>query len=169
MKTSSELSCRVMRILPRSSCVPYVVVVVVMFERERVSTIKSLSSCCHENINGKSLKHQPLKYYIYDRTHHHTQTQVRNTERVFKNKAAEKVLEIEREHPGDFSKIAHLVRGENYREVFHETGELDEGVWSAGTCMGLIEDIPTCDELTKRIINEAEDILRNKMSSILIN
>ena len=87
---------------------------------------------------------------------------------ALKNKAAEKVLEIEREHPGDFSKIAHLVRGENYREVFHETGELDEGVWSAGTCMGLIEDIPACDELTKRIVNEAEDILRNKMSSILI-
>ena len=40
---------------------------------------------------------------------------VRNTERVYKNAAAKEIQRIEAEHPGDFSKIAHLVKGENYR------------------------------------------------------
>ena len=38
---------------------------------------------------------------------------------------------------GDFSKIAHLVKGDNYRKSFHETGDPDSSVWSAGVCMGL--------------------------------
>ena len=58
---------------------------------------------------------------------------MRNTERVFKNKDVEEVLRIEKEHPGDFSKISHLVSGQGYRKVFQETGEVDTGVWSAGT------------------------------------
>lgn len=40
---------------------------------------------------------------------------VRNTERVYKNDAATKVQDIEAAHPGDFSKIAHLVKGDIYR------------------------------------------------------
>ena len=43
---------------------------------------------------------------------------VRNTERVFMNETAAKVLEQEAQHPGDFSKIADLVRGDNYRFQF---------------------------------------------------
>ena len=58
---------------------------------------------------------------------------MRNTERVFKNKDVEEVLRIEKEHPGDFSKISHLVSGQGYRKVFQETGEVGTGVWSAGT------------------------------------
>ena len=40
---------------------------------------------------------------------------MRNTERVYKNKAAMDVLETEKQHPGDFSKISHIIKGENYR------------------------------------------------------
>ena len=40
---------------------------------------------------------------------------MRNTERVYKNKAALEVLDIEKQHPGDFSKISHIIKGENYR------------------------------------------------------
>ena len=63
---------------------------------------------------------------------------MRNTERVFKNKDVEEVLRIEKEHPGDFSKISHLVSGQGYRKVFQETGEVDAGVWSAGTVNNLL-------------------------------
>jgi NAD(P)H-dependent flavin oxidoreductase YrpB (nitropropane dioxygenase family) len=53
---------------------------------------------------------------------------MRNTERVFKNKAAEEVARIEKEHPGDFSKIKHLIGGKIYKDVFHNTGDID-GEW----------------------------------------
>ena len=80
----------------------------------------------------------------------------------------ERVIELEREYPGDFEKIHDLVKGDNYRRVFQETGDLEEGVWSAGTCMGLIDDIPTCLDLTNRIVADAEDIIRGRLQSVLV-
>lgn len=41
-------------------------------------------------------------------------------------------------------------------------------VWTAGQVIGLIHDIPTCDELVKRIEREAIDTLR-KASSLLVD
>ena len=90
------------------------------------------------------------------------------TERVFNNKAAQQVLEIEKENPGEFDKIHHLVRGDNYREVFQETGDLDKGVWSAGTVMGLIDDVVSCEELIDGIVNEAETIIKNRLADSVI-
>ena len=93
---------------------------------------------------------------------------MRNTERVFNNKAAQEVLEIEKENPGEFDKIHHLVRGDNYRKVFQETGNLDEGVWSAGTVMGLIDNVVTCEELINNIVDEAETIIKNRLNDSVI-
>jgi nitronate monooxygenase len=39
---------------------------------------------------------------------------------------------------------------------------MEKGVLSAGQCMGLIRDIPTCRELLDRIMAEAEAIIREK-------
>jgi len=41
-------------------------------------------------------------------------------------------------------------------QVVYETGDPEYGVWSAGIVIGLIKDIPTCEELLKRIESEAE-------------
>ena len=80
---------------------------------------------------------------------------MKNTERVFKNKAAMDVLEIEKEHPGDFSKVSHIIRGDNYRKVFQESGTIEEGVWSVGTVMGLIDSVVSCQELCDNIVRSA--------------
>ncbi len=40
-------------------------------------------------------------------------------------------------------------------------------VWTAGQVIGLIHDIPSCDDLVKRIEREAEETL-NKASSLII-
>jgi nitronate monooxygenase len=92
---------------------------------------------------------------------------LRNTARVFRNGIADKVLEIEaREGPTDFDEIAPLVKGTRGRELF-ERGDLDYGVWSAGQVIGLIEDIPTCQELIERIVAEAEDIIGQQLSGLV--
>jgi len=90
---------------------------------------------------------------------------MKNTERVFKNKAAMDVLEIEKEHPGDFSKVSHIIRGDNYRKVFQESGTIEEGVWSVGTVMGLIDSVVSCQELCDNIVSEAEEVIKNRLSS----
>ena len=112
--------------------------------------------------------HQNIKQALVDADEHSTtliMRSMRNTERAFKNKAAMKVIEIEKENPGDFSKIAHIVRGDNYRRAFQETGDIEEGVWSAGTVMGLIDSIVTCQELCDNIVTEAEEVIKGRLSS----
>jgi NAD(P)H-dependent flavin oxidoreductase YrpB (nitropropane dioxygenase family) len=115
--------------------------------------------------------HANIKQALVNGDEHSTALVMRtmgNTERVFKNKSALEVLALEKEHPGDFSKIQHLVRGDNYRKVFQETGEVDEGVWSAGICMGLIDSVPTCQELADEIVRDAEAIITRDLAGMVV-
>ncbi len=93
---------------------------------------------------------------------------MRNTARIFKNDIAVKVAEIEREKGPDMKidDVAHLVAGGKGR-VLLEDGELSSGIWSAGMIMGLIHDIPTCDELITRIVADAEEIIRGRLEAMV--
>jgi nitronate monooxygenase len=44
---------------------------------------------------------------------------------------------------------------------------MEHGIWSAGTVMGLIQDIPTCKELVERIVGEAEQMIRVRLSGAI--
>jgi len=112
--------------------------------------------------------HENIKQALVDADEHSTtliMRSMRNTERVYKNKAALNVLEIEKENPGDFSKIGHLMKGENYRRTFQESGDIDDGVWSAGTVMGLIDSVVTCQELCENIVSEAEQVINMRLTN----
>jgi nitronate monooxygenase len=93
---------------------------------------------------------------------------LRNTERVLRNAAVDRVLEIEREKGPDvdIDDIRHLVAGTQGKRVLHE-GEMDAGVWSCGMVAGLIHDVPTCKELVDRIMAEAEEIIRGRLEGFL--
>ena len=41
---------------------------------------------------------------------------------------------------------------------------MDAGAWSCGMVAGLINDIPTCQELIDRIISEAEAIIDGRLA-----
>ncbi len=92
---------------------------------------------------------------------------LRNTARVFKNSIAEQVLEIESQ-PGQtsFEDIRPLVQGAKGKELFEE-GDLDRGIWSAGMVVGLIDDIPSCEELIDRIVAEAESIINDRLNKLV--
>ena len=93
---------------------------------------------------------------------------MKNTERVYKNKAAVECQKLEQEYPGDFSKIHHLVKGSNYKKVFHETGDIDQGVWSCGPVMGLIDSQVSCKALCDSIVTEAEDIITKRLQQCVV-
>jgi len=86
---------------------------------------------------------------------------LRNTSRVFGNSVARRTIEMEREGKG-IAEIGPFVAGAKGRVVY-ETGDLEHGIWSAGTSMGLIGDIPTCRELVERIMREAEALIRGRL------
>ena len=59
-----------------------------------------------------------------------------------------------------------LVAGSRGVKVY-EIGDLDAGIWSVGTAMGLINDIPTCGELVSRIVSDAEELILAKLSGMV--
>jgi nitronate monooxygenase len=89
---------------------------------------------------------------------------LRNTSRVFGNSVAKRAIEMEREGKG-IAEIGPIVAGARGRVVY-ETGDLEHGIWSAGTSMGLIGDIPSCKELVERIVTEAEVIIKERLAGM---
>ena len=92
---------------------------------------------------------------------------LRNTERVLKNRGVDRLLEIEREKGGTLNvdDIHDQVAGV-YPKVM-VNGEMDAGAWSCGMVVGLIHDIPTVKELIDRIMTEAEQIIRRRLTGFL--
>lgn len=90
---------------------------------------------------------------------------LKNTCRVFRNSISDEVVNIE-SRPGEtrFEDIKDLVAGSRGRDRCIESGDIDDGVWTVGQVMGLIDDIPTCKELLSRMVFEAESVIREKVS-----
>ena len=114
----------------------------------------------HENLKQKMVESDERQTALIFRT-------LRNTARVYKNSVAEKVVEIEAK-PGDtnFQDLAPLVMGAKGRVVMDE-GDMEAGIWSAGMVIGLIHDIPTCDELVGRIVKDATDIINGRLKGMV--
>jgi len=91
---------------------------------------------------------------------------LRNTERVLTNAAVERLLEKERALGADlqFEDIIAEVAGV-YPRVMTD-GDVDAGAWSCGMVAGLIHDIPTCKELLDRIMNQAEEIITERLGKM---
>ena len=92
---------------------------------------------------------------------------LRNTERVLRNAAVDRVLTRDRELGSEltFADIASEVAGV-YPRIMHQ-GEMDAGAWSCGMVAGLIDDIPTCKQLIDRIMTQAEALIRDRLTSLL--
>ena len=91
----------------------------------------------------------------------------RNTARIFKNSVADQVAELESKPDVKFEDLAPLVAGDRGRNVFDE-GDLEAGIWSAGMVTGLIHDIPSCDELVRRIVSEAAEIIHKRLDTMAV-
>ncbi|MDM0030098.1 NAD(P)H-dependent flavin oxidoreductase [Variovorax saccharolyticus] len=93
---------------------------------------------------------------------------LRNTERVLNNAAVERLLEKERMLGGtiQFSDIAPEVAGV-YPKVMYE-GQMDAGAWSCGMVAGLIDDIPTAGDLVRRLMQEADSIIRMRLGGLVV-
>jgi len=92
---------------------------------------------------------------------------LRNTERVLKNDAVDRLIAKEKEL-GDtltFDDIHDEVAGV-YPKIMLE-GDMEIGAWSCGMVAGLIHDIPTCKELIDRIMADADTILTQRLAGML--
>lgn len=115
-------------------------------------------STVHEAVKAKMVENDERATDLIFRT-------FRNTARVARNVISQRVIEIERTG-GTFDDVRDLVSGARGREVY-ATGDTDRGIWWAGIAQGLIKDIPTVAELVQRIVTEAEQIIRHRLSGAL--
>jgi nitronate monooxygenase len=92
---------------------------------------------------------------------------LRNTERVLTNSAVERLLVKEHELGSKmkFEDIIAEVAGV-YPKVMQD-GDMEAGAWSCGMVVGLIHDIPTCQELIDTIMADAESIIRKRLAGFL--
>ena len=89
----------------------------------------------------------------------------KNTARVYDNGIADKVVAIEAAG-GDFGQVHHLVSGANQEKAW-STGDIEAGMVTVGMCGGLINDIPTCEQLVNNIVADAEAIIRNRLAGMI--
>ena len=88
---------------------------------------------------------------------------LRNTERVLRNAAVDRLLEKERSLGANlkFEDIIEEVAGV-YPKIMTQ-GDMEAGAWSCGMVAGLIHDVPTVKELVDRIMAEAEAIIGQRL------
>lgn len=113
----------------------------------------------HENVKKAMVKMDERSTNLIFRTLH-------NTARVARNSVSDEVVGIEAKGDASIDDVRHLVAGARGRIVF-EDGDTEHGIWSAGMVLGLINDIPTVEELVTRIVAEAEELIKGRLANCL--
>jgi nitronate monooxygenase len=111
--------------------------------------------------------HEGIKQKVVEMDENQTRLIFRsykNTARVYRNEIAEEVADIEASG-GDFGQVHHLVSGANQEKAW-STGDIEAGMVTVGMCGGLINDIPTCEELVRNVVSDAEQIINERLASI---
>lgn len=85
------------------------------------------------------------------------QRSILNTNRVMKNKAAAKVLDMET-RGATLEELMTIISGQVGKKA-QENGDLDSAPIACGQVIGLIRDIPTVKELIERMMSEVESVL----------
>jgi len=113
----------------------------------------------HENVKQKIVENTERDTILTNRT-------LRNTSRVARNAIAEEVVRIQQDTTKTIEDVRHLVAGVRGRTNVMAGGDMDGGIWSAGQSQGLIHDIPTCEELVKNIMRQAENIVHARLDKM---
>ncbi|BBY56830.1 nitronate monooxygenase [Mycobacterium koreense] len=118
----------------------------------------TVESCIHQNVKEAIVAGSERDTELIFRP-------LRNTARVASNTVSREVVEI-LDKGGQFPDVQELVSGKRGKRVFDD-GDLDAGIWTVGTVMGLIDDIPTVGELVSRIVGEAEDLITGRLAGMV--
>ncbi|OZF57588.1 nitronate monooxygenase [Rhodococcus sp. 14-2470-1b] len=82
-----------------------------------------------------------------------------NTARVARNAISEEIVEISRRTGATFADIADLASGKRGRQQVYGNGDIDGGMWWASQAQGLINDVSSCADVVRSIIDDARRIV----------
>lgn len=112
--------------------------------------------------------HQGIKQKVVEMDENQTRLIFRsykNTARVYRNVVADEVAAIEAAG-GEFGQVHHLVSGANQEKAW-STGDIDAGMVTVGMSGGLIDDIPSCEELVRNVVGDAERIIADRLAGMI--
>jgi NAD(P)H-dependent flavin oxidoreductase YrpB (nitropropane dioxygenase family) len=72
-------------------------------------------------------------------------------------------VKISRRDGAKFEDIAHLASGKRGREEVLQHGNMENGLWWAGQSQGLIHEVASCQEVVDTIMNDARNIILEKL------
>ena len=104
----------------------------------------------HDNIKQELIRRQEFDTVIYGKS-------IGLQGRGLKSKVIEEVLAIEARH-GGFEELIPLLSGQKVKEAW-ATGDINYAPLMVGQSIGLIQDIPTCQELLDRMAAETCEAL----------
>ncbi len=112
----------------------------------------------HENVKKKLVEAKETDTILVERS-------LKNTLRALKNKHALKIKEMEKKG-ATLQELAPLLSGLRGLEAL-QTGNLDDALLAGGQVVGLIDNIPTVEELINNIISEATNIIKNRLCKMI--
>ncbi|MBK8629237.1 MAG: nitronate monooxygenase [Sphingomonadales bacterium] len=105
----------------------------------------------HQNVKQAIVDNTELDTILVGRT-------LKNTARVAKNSVSSQVYAIQQDPTKTFEDVKALMAGQRGRDNVLRDGDVDGGIWTSGQSQALIHDIPTCAELVKNIMAQAEAV-----------
>ena len=112
----------------------------------------------HPNVKAKIVENTELDTVVVGRT-------LRNTARVARNMVSEQVAEIQRDPTKTFDDVKELMAGARARKSVLAEGDTDGGIWTSGQSQALIHDIPSCADLVRNIMAQAEAVRTRLMEA----
>jgi len=112
--------------------------------------------------------HENIKQELIRRQEHETTLICKSIHlqaRALKNKNVNDILAIE-ERGGSFEEILPLIMGKRISDAW-KTGDVELAHMMVGQSIGLIHDIPTCEELLEEMMREAEERISSMKSRIV--
>jgi nitronate monooxygenase len=113
----------------------------------------------HENVKQQIVANTERDTILMNRT-------LRNTSRVAANAIAKEVVAIQQDPSKTIEDVRELVSGARGRANVLAAGDLDGGIWTVGQSAGLIHDIPTCKDLVKNIMAQAESVIHARLDKM---
>lgn len=113
--------------------------------------------------------HPNIKQFYLDNDERATNLlyrQFQNTARVAKNSVSDLVVKLSQDPNLEFDQIRPYVSGLKGKLAL-DNGDIDTGLITAGQVLGLIHDIPTCDALIQRIVQDAEQLIQQRFTKLI--
>lgn len=120
--------------------------------------VGTVEAPAHENIKKRLLEAKETDTMLVERS-------LKNTIRVLRNPHAEKIFEME-QNGATLQELAPLLSGLRGLKAIR-TGDMDDALFACGQSVGLIYDIPTVEDLITKIVNEAKQIVEQRLKNIV--